>query len=140
MTLAQALKEKNRLASSIKELTDIIKTNNLNSKEASCVVDLVKVHKELLDATSKLIDIKAKIHIANAPVAHQIYELSETKSVIALYKAIPSKEGRSRFSSDDIQIAQFKTDTLLEMSKTVQSRIDALQDELDTFNAKTLIE
>jgi hypothetical protein len=141
MNLAYALKQKNRVVSRIKELSDSLKNNNLYSKDAVSIVSTMLLEEELTKLKIELVALKAKIHRANAPVADKIYELAELKSTIALYKSLPVKEGRSnRYNSEEIMVAQIKANEVITIVNTLQAKIDSIQDELDVFNAKTLID
>jgi hypothetical protein len=143
MTIRQALKEKNSLLKRIKD--EMIKVNDYNSIDEGNVRPystrecLIKV-KELTDELTRL---KTRIHLANAPVYHKIFELSELKNLVKNIRMVDCSEGKvtERYSRSEpsIKVAEIgvvERDTII---KDFEEQIERLQDELDHHNATTQI-
>ena len=142
MTIKQALKAKNKLVAEIKEQYKIAKEYNSievgNKRRFNIEEALYKA--EVL--SKELVDLKAKIHAANAGVYDKIFEMSELKSQIKELRAIPTTEGKTsnRYGSivenKEVEIDAAK---LAKIIKGIEARIEVLQDELDTHNATVTI-
>ena len=94
MTVKEALKEKNLVIKKINEnLEKIYAYNSIdveNKRPYSTDLLLTNV-KEL---TTSLIELKTKIHIANTPVYHKIFEMSELKNLAKRISNIDCSEGK----------------------------------------------
>jgi hypothetical protein len=140
MKVSQALKQKNKLAVEIKKQYAI--AAKFNSQEEGNVRRYSV--QEALDKASKLtvelIELKTKLHLANAPIYGKIFEMAELKGRIKELKRIPTDEGKAmeRFGSQpsiktvEINISQI--DTLV---NDLEIDIDKIQSELDYHNATT---
>ena len=82
MTVKQALKEKNSLLKRINDaMAKVTAYNSIdegNVRPYSTREQLIMVK----DLTDELVRLKTRIHEANAPVYHKIFELSELKSLV----------------------------------------------------------
>ena len=94
MNIKQALNEQNVLVGELKELYNLIRSNNStiagNPKHYN-------VSELMIEADSKmlaLVSLKCKIQAANALVRDKIYMLSELKTKAEYYKAIDTTEGK----------------------------------------------
>jgi len=144
MNVKQALKLKNVLITELNELYNLVRSSNSN------VVGNVKHYEEsevMLQADSKmleLVELKAKIHAANAPVYAKIFLLSELKNKANHYRSISTTEGKQidRYGSNAeptyIEV-EFNVKQVKDLIKGIEVRINEIQDELDTFNAITEI-
>lgn len=142
MTVKQALKAKSKLVDEINKLSLLIISNN-SIQEGNVRHYSIK---ELLDQTeelmNELVELKTKIHKANLPVYGKIFEMSELKNRIKTLNAVSTDEGKqsSRYHSvpevREVEINQKEMNSII---KSVQNRIDELQDELDVHNATTQI-
>lgn len=144
MNIKQALKRKNKLLNEIK--TEFSKVTRFNSvtegtvRPYSAVVSL-NTWKELIN---ELIELKTKIHIANAPVYDKIFRLSELKSMVESLKGLDCTEGiplRNRYDTTDqppreAEIGIIEND---EMISQLEKEIDDIQEFLDEWNFKTNI-
>ena len=140
MNVSQALKQKNRIAVEIKKQYEIaVKVNSQeegNPRRYSVTGALEKAE----TLTKELIDLKTKIHLANAPVYGKIFEMAELKGRVKQLKRIPTEEGKTteRYGSAisikdvEINIAQFDA-----MVVELEGRIEKIQAELDYHNATT---
>lgn len=143
MTVKEALKEKNLVIKKINEnLEKIYAYNSIdveNKRPYSTDLLLTNV-KEL---TTSLIELKTKIHIANTPVYHKIFEMSELKNLAKRISNIDCSEGKvvDRYSRTEptVKVAEItvvERDTIV---KDLEEQIDRIQGELDYHNATTQI-
>jgi hypothetical protein len=143
MTVAQALKHKNRLAQQISRLNEDIKASN--SIVVDGVADLKDSVQEALvrrdSMVNELIAVKVAISVATEPVRRRIYELSELKAKIALLRGMSTKAGAvvDRYSRGEsvTYMAQLKKFEVDDMVGVLEAEIDAIQEELDKFNHTT---
>lgn len=142
MNIKQALKQKNKLVAEIKEQYAIAKEYNSieegNIRRFS-IIDALKKAEEL---TKQLYELKTRIHTANVPVYGKIFEMSELKTTIKELKAIPTNEGKvvNRYNATaENKSVEIDVKTMSNMIKTIESRIEILQDELDIHNASTTL-
>lgn len=143
VTLAKALKEKNKIVSNITELQKKIQQNNssvVNSKEIYNVKELyLKLNKNVSD----LIKVKNVIHKANTNVYHEILELAEKKSLLKFLSGLNIQEGLQvdRYAESSYeyksQITTLERDKYVE---EIQTRIEELQEKLDAYNHATTVE
>jgi len=140
MNIKQALKLKNKLVTQIKEQYDIAKAHNSieqgNPRRYSALEAIGDAEK----LATELVELKTKIHLANAPVYDLIFQMSEYKNQIKQLKAIPVDEGKvtERYGSistiKEVELNIAERDKLV---KELENKIEAIQDKLDTHNATT---
>lgn len=144
MTIKQALKQKNKLIKQIGENTKLMQEYNSievgNERPYSSVELLGKISED----TKELAKLKTKIHIANTPMLSDIFLMSELKSMIQSLKKMDCTEGKSnrdryRLESESIKTSEISLVKRNETIKELEARIEAIQDELDLFNATTQI-
>jgi hypothetical protein len=92
----------------------------------------------------ELSSLKAKIHTANAPVLGKIFWMAEMKSVIAALKKMDCTEGKSnkdryRMESELVLTSEISLVERNERIKSLEDKIEVIQDELDHYNAITVI-
>ena len=144
MTLAKALKHKNRVAQKITQISDDIRTNNsilaINDPEVDVnVLDVMR--KELTDY---LVALKTAIHRASDSVRDKIFMLAELKGSIQFYRTICTQHGKresNRFGSGEFveHKAAMSKNEIDRLVNELEVRIDAIQDQLDAFNMTTKI-
>jgi hypothetical protein len=146
MNIKQALKLKNKLVGNNTELFQRLETNN--SVEAGAIrhYDVEETLTQLLNNVDDLVELKTKIHKANMEVYHKIFELSELKNLVKLIRILDCNEGtvrnRRRFSDDETPLQKttiidvVRRDNLV---KFLETKIETLQDELDSHNATKTI-
>ena len=138
----QKLKEKNKLVVEIMKLYIIAKEHNSieegNPRRYSVVESLQKAS----ELTQQLVELKAKIHRANAPVYEKIFLMAELKTSAKMLKSLNCEEGKvterygSSVSIKSVELNIVDRDVML---KSIEEEIEKLQDELDTHNATTHI-
>jgi hypothetical protein len=140
MNIKQALKLKNKLVTQIKEQYEIAKAHNSieqgNPRRYSALQSINKAN----ELSIELVELKTKIHLANAPVYDLIFQMSELKNQIKQLKSIPVDEGKvtERYGSittiKEVELNIAERDNLV---KGLESQIEEFQDKLDTYNAIT---
>lgn len=95
ISLAKALKLKNRQVAKIQKLQGIVTTHNSRLVGGSEEFDVAASLAELRNATEALVKLKAAISLANAPIQETIYRIGELKSHISFLRRIPTTSGSS---------------------------------------------
>ena len=145
VTIARALKEKNRVAGRLAKARQLVSTENSNEKKIPRRVDVAAVREEARTLAERLVAIKSAIAAANAPVVGTIIELDETKSAIAWLNGLNVREGvfeETNYGGKVVKEYEAVIDqaTVLKQVEALQRRADDLQDALDEFNASTKVE
>ena len=142
MTIAQALKEKNKKVASLHILWDRLNKNNSvleGNRRSYAPEELMRQIETEIDA---LVDLKTRIHNASAPVRAKIFRMSELKNKTLKMKCLDTSEGpvRDRYEGTvtrrEAVIPAEHVDKLVEAA---QQEIEAIQEELDVFNFATHI-
>lgn len=144
MNIKQALKEKNKLAKKVTDLMDRTNRNNSMDEGAVRSYDPKESLNQALQMVDDLVNLKTKMHMANAEVYDKIFRMSEYKSLVKYLKALNCSQGTivtSRYGDSTARqmttvISEVERDSLVEKYETL---IDNLQTELDTHNATTHI-
>lgn len=141
LTLARALKLKNRVVSRLARFDALIVANNSNIDDSRDydIHDLYRARTELVDL---LIALKAAINAANQPIQAAIYRLAEYKSLIATLNKIDARHGPHLEGYSSVRVnyvAQWRKVEIAREVKRIEAEIDRIQDELDRHNAGTTI-
>jgi hypothetical protein len=144
MNIKQALKEKNKLAKKVTDLMDRTNRNNSMDEGAVRSYDPKESLEQALQMVDDLVNLKTKMHMANAEVYDKIFRMSEYKSLVKYLKTLNCNQGTivtSRYGDSTARqmttvITEVERDALVEKYETL---IDNLQTELDTHNATTHI-
>jgi hypothetical protein len=146
ITLAQALKEKNRLAGEISRLWGLFQHENSCLETHTRPIDVAKTLQTIEHYTAKLVELKTKIGAANDGNLKNMYLLEEAKSRMANLNGTNGNEDNEREYVRDggysyvKRTAVFNETKLLEMKRKLQIECNALQDKLDAYNALHKIE
>lgn len=144
MTITQALKEKNKLVKEIEVAYQQAFQNNSieegNTRKYSVEAKL----KEAGELTTKLVELKTKIHKANLSVYDKIFLMAELKGRVNKIKSLSTDEGKisqDRWSGGvsilkTVEIDVIKKD---QMVKDLEKQIEDIQNELDVHNNTTTI-
>jgi hypothetical protein len=141
MTIAQALKEKNKKLSVIEKLRHRVQAFNSveegTTRDYDPRISLENLNREI----AELVDLKVKIHEASAPIRKKIFEQSELKSQIRFLKGINTQSGIVRYGREEpyrveALIGRIEIDNLIE---SMEKQIEKIQEELDAFNHTTTI-
>jgi hypothetical protein len=141
MTVAQALKEKNRLAAQLKKLWGRLNQWNSIIDGNTRLYEPRDLLTEIEETKIKLIAIKTGIHMASQTVRNKIFELSELKSHLNYLNTLNVKSGRIY----DYGEYQYRSAVVTELEKDnmqneIEKRIEQIQAELDQFNHTTKID
>lgn len=150
MTLSKALKVKNRLLGEYNKLQEIVRNNNTRRVDSGeKTINVGDSWNELLNLNSKIIELKAKIAVATAPIAPYLIDLAETKAMIAFLNSLPIKEGNEDTvigygASASVKTVKWESTITLAgkntLVKNYERHLDNLQDKIDEFNATTKID
>lgn len=144
MKLNQALKQKNRLAGEIVKLQQILQRENSRRNDNPSKVNPSEVYKKILEISTQLGELKAKIAVANVPIYTLIDQMAEFKSRIAFLQQLPKREGEEiGFVGRDNEklvytwTAFINQETCDKEVALLQKQCDDRQDRIDGFNATT---
>ena len=144
MNIKQALKLKNKLIKSIGDNTKLLQQYNTvevgNPRPYSPTILLGGITK----TTTELVELKSKLHRANAPMFEKIFEMSELKSTIKAMQKLDCTEGKSnrdryRMESELVLTSEISLVDRNEFIKKLEDRIEQIQDEMDVCNSNTEI-
>ncbi len=147
ITLARALKLKNRLQSSIRSVAGDLEKYNSIVKDGTKEVDTRISLGEYDRVVDCLISLKVKIFVANVPVYEKILRLAETKSKIKVLRSLDTQHGKVvdtyRYSGSSEMIeyeANFRKADVDSIIRDLEDQVDQIQEELDKNNHMTHIE
>ena len=136
ITVARALKLKNRVVHRLSQIDAILVANN-SHQDGTHEYDVKALYRSRLELAMKLVELKAAISAANAPVQKLIFELAECKSHIAMLARIDTKHGLSIEGSSGTPVryvALLRKQDIDRERRQAEAEIDRIQDELDNFN------
>jgi len=143
MKLHKALKLRKKLVGDIGRLKVQIQSKNSfteGSLDAS-KYNVPNLFEELKDKINDLIGLKYAINEANREIQANIYTISEYKALIAFWNEVPIKEGKQIIGYSDATTIEYHVQidevTRNQMVAEFQIKVDALQEEIDTFNYTT---
>ena len=146
MTLATALKEKNRLAGELARNWSMIAKENSKREDVSRVIDVAEVHQKVQLYREKLVELKTKIGLANAGNLERIYRLEELKNELKRLDDIRTDETSDFQEIGDSNVKEYKRTVVFtaaqiyKMREKLQQDCNDIQDELDAYNATTKID
>ena len=145
VTIARALKEKNRVAGRLAKARELVGAENSQDKSVPRGVDVAAMYDLAKMLRNRLIAIKSAIAEANKPIVSKIIKLDEIKSEIAFLNGLDVKEGKFVTTNYGTRIeseidAIIRKQQVLDEVAALQVRADRIQDELDEFNATTKVE
>jgi hypothetical protein len=141
ISLAKALKLKNRLAGRLAKLDTDLETYN-SVLAGSDQPDIKSIYAERATLVAHLVELKIVINAANQPMQRTIVELGEVKSQVALLRRMSTKHGTVVEGYHGVEtqyIAQFRKGDVDREVRRLEREIDRLQDQLDGFNHRTTI-
>lgn len=146
MTLARALKEKNRLAGELNRCWDLVCRENSRREDVSRTTDIAELYNTIHVYREALIELKQKIGLANANNLERIYRMEECKNELRRLEGINTNEMSDFQEIGDSNYKEFKRTVVFtaaqvhEMKQALQMECNNLQDELDEYNASTKID
>ena len=145
VSIARALKEKNRVAGRLAKARTEIENENSKEKHSPRGIDVMETYARAKLLRDRLIAIKSTIAAANQPIVAKIIEMEEVKSEIAFLNNLNVKEGRfvernyGTTVESEIEAVIRKSQVIEEVA-ALQAKAERLQDDLDEFNAMTKVE
>lgn len=143
ITLAKALKIKNRLAGRLSDTQSNIGLYNSVLDTRQNEVDVMKLYElrgQLVDA---LITLKTAISDANGKQRRNLYEIEEVRGSITFLKGLNTLTGAEPAygrEKDQVYVAILKKKEVDATVKKLEGRLDELQDAIDMYNVLTKIE
>ncbi len=142
MTIAQALKEKNKKVAGLQKIWEKIHRYKSIHEGAEKPYSTAELYAKMETEVASLITLKTQIHTASEPVRSMIFELSELKSIIQRVKSINTTSGTYRERYDNttsVMIAEL--DIMWQDAKIeeIENKIESIQEKLDKFNHTTEI-
>ena len=143
ISLAQALKEKSRLAGEITHLWQLFQNENSCLETHKRKIDVKQTLQTIDRYTAKLVELKTKISVANQGThlrnMEQLAELKKQLNALSLVQGSedPEFDCKAQWIK---RTAVFNEAALESMRKKLLRKIDLLQDQLDAHNAKTEID
>jgi uncharacterized coiled-coil DUF342 family protein len=143
MKLHKALKLRKKLTGDISRLKAQIQTKNsyLAGSVNAEKYNVPKLYSELLKKVDELVGLKFAINEANREIQSKIYVLSENKALIAFWNETSVQEGTQLIGYSNQLAQEYKVqideEKRNEMIKELQTKVDSLQEEIDTFNYTT---
>lgn len=146
MNLAQALKQKNRLAGDLVRQQQILQRENARRSDSVSKVDREAVYTNILNLSEQLGELKGKITVANIGIYPALELMAELKSQIAFLQGLPKREGEEIIPlHGDRAPLTYQWDSYInqeDCDETVldlQKEINELQDKVDAYNATTQV-
>ena len=142
MSIAQALKEKNRLAGEIAFMWQLFQNENICLVNYNRKVDVKQTLQTIEHYTAKLVELKTKISVANqgTHLCNMQKLESAKKKIKKLSETNSSEDGEEMFNRTIERTAIFKAETLNTMMRQLRREEDELQDRMDAHNAKVQID
>jgi hypothetical protein len=143
MKVKQALKYKKKLATKMNQ--EFVRVNIYNSVEEGTtrVYDVKEAMQNWLKMGEELVELKTKIHLANAPVYGKIFRMSELKSQLSNLRQLDCVDGKhfDRYGRGEavVKTAEISVLEKDQMVLKIEEEIERLQEELDEHNATTSI-
>jgi hypothetical protein len=140
--IKQALKQKNKQLKLNMENYSKLTSYNSVEEGAERPYNPEVSMKEWMQGVEDLIELKAKIHRANAKVYDKIFRLAELKSMVKQLRNLDCSVGKQSSYRREEPVVKTTVITLIqrdEMIKKLEVQIEEIQEELDAHNAKTKI-
>ncbi len=146
MNLAQALKQKNRIAGELVRQQQILQRENARRSDSVSKVNRDEVWANIQKLSEELGVLKGKITTANIGIYPMLERMAELKSRISYLQSLPKREGEEiSFVGRDQEKLVYTWNSLINQEEcdarvsTLQVEINKLQDQVDTYNATTQV-
>ena len=147
ISLARALKHKNRVIAKMRKIEADIQQNNSVLVEAQPEIVIKEVMEKRAFLEEHLVQLKLAIDVANESIKRHIYRLQEIKARIVFLTSISTQHGPSlssnRWGGDEAvhdYKAVLRKNEIDQMIAAAEADIDAMQEEVDHHNNITAIE
>ena len=142
MTIAQALKEKNKKVATLQKLWDRMQKYNSIQDGAERPYSTADIFSQIGEISAELILLKTRIHSASEQVRSDIFALSEFKNIAQRIKNVDCTTGThtERYSSATFQkTAELNITWQDRELAAIEDKIESIQEKLDKFNHTTEI-
>lgn len=142
ISLAKALKLKNRLAGRLNQVQTNIRLHNSTLAEQRNKYDIPAMIAERTKLIEALIGLKTNIAISNNEIQEAIIRRGELKSSIEFLSTLNTSDGISRHGYQNTEVthvAIIKSQDVLQQSRAMEKEMDAIQDKVDEYNINTKI-
>jgi hypothetical protein len=142
MTIAQALKEKNKIVARMQKLWERFQRQNLIQKGITRSYSPRQILTEIRKLSEELTLLKTKLQQASNPIRYEIFRLAELKSMAEKIKYLETEAGpvydrySERLIEKEAEIELLEKDELID---SLEQEIENLQRYIDEFNFKTYI-
>ena len=153
MTIARALKEKERIAKRFTKARDRFAATNCIREGEEREVEANVAYESMRDLHKRYVAIKMAIAAANAGISPKLAEMLSLRAEIAFYtnlvckksemadEWITNKNGEQRCQRVKVAFDTFIDENARqEILEKLTCRLDNLQDEVDNFNATHFVE
>jgi uncharacterized protein with HEPN domain len=143
ISLAKALKLKNRLAGRLNKVQSDIQTYNSVLAEQANQVDVPALCKLRDQIAESLVVLKTKIVFGNSEIQADLIRQGELKSKLAWLATLETRDGKERHGYQNTEVtwvASVKKKDVDQETKKLEAEIDAIQDKLDSYNHTKKIE
>lgn len=144
VSIAKALKIKNRLASRLVRVQNDIAQNNSHISTSNPIADVRKLMELREQLVTAIIDLKTAVDRKNnGSIDRDIRQLGEHKSTLSWLASISTRDGvvHNDYSERDHEyVAVIKKPEIDAMTAHLECEIDRIQDQIDRFNATTEVE
>lgn len=146
LTLSKALSVKNRLAGRLSQARSNIELYNSvlagQAEETAAAIDVRAEYERYRALQEGLVAVKAGLQRANAAVYDVILRLGEKKAEVQMLAGLNTKHGAEPgYNGVEFRyIAALTKPEVLATIRGLEAEIDALQDQLNAYNATTTIE
>lgn len=138
LSLSKALKQKNKLVKEISKALAYVSKNNSQSENTPRAYSVKEKLAEAQTKTQELVELKTRIHLANTPVWHLIFRLSEVKSLISNLQGVSTHQ-KAATAYDSAITAEVSTVEKDELIKALEAELESIQDKLDHHNHSTVL-
>lgn len=145
MNIAQGLKHKNRLIGKLEKQREIFRRENARRSDSLSGINRATLFLDLNNLQKDLIETKARINQASAPISSKLVELAELKGEINFINTVPTREGEEKVRITDTHYDTYVWESYMNQHfkdryvEELEGKINSLQDEIDKFNATTEI-
>jgi len=146
MTLHEAMRAKNRLVKRLQALRNDIQRYNRSVKGNPQDLDARAALELEAEIFGTLVEVRAAIARANAPMQERIVRMIELRSRISFLRSVPTERGivpshgfmgADTAAEYEVQVDRSATE---EQARQAEMEIDAIQTELGRFNHETTID
>jgi len=141
ITLARALKYKNRVIERLRKTEDDIRQFNSILEGGEREYDVQDLFKERLSLEAHLVDLKLRIDAANAPIKEAIVKMQELKGRLVFLQSVPTTHGKQQkhrnLYGDEGEVvysAMVRKADIDEAISEVNTELDDLQEFVDKHN------